>query len=453
MTTGSGDVGGYRTPVPTVDRLAADSRAPVGAAAEPTVAEFTVAEPEPTVAEIVLPPLVLRDGLPSLTDSFPALADTLDALAAGTGPIAIDTERASGYRYSQRAYLVQLRRAGSGTFLVDPIAVPGVPGLAEVLAGPEWILHAASQDLPCLTELGLHADRVFDTELAGRLLGMPRVGLAPMVEELLGHSLAKGHGAADWSTRPLPTDWLEYAALDVEVLLELREELTARLVAAGKLEWAYQEFDAARDAGPAIPRTDPWRRTSGIHRVRSRRGLAIVAQLWLARDRIAREVDTAPGRLLPDSALVVAGAQQPRDLAAMLALKGFHGRGVSRHRSAWGRALAAAWAIPEADLPSAANRSEGPPPARAWAQRDPAAAARLDRARASLQRRAEELVLPVENLLSPDLVRRLMWQPPADCLAGDSDAVAAYLHDHGARAWQVEQATPLLAAAMSSVAE
>jgi ribonuclease D len=412
--------------------------------------EAAGATPEPTTDPEPAAPLLLRDGLPPLTDTADALAAAVSALAAGTGPIAIDTERASGYRYGQRAYLIQLRREGSGTFLIDPIAVPDLQALAEVLDGPEWILHAASQDLPCLAELDLHPTSLFDTELAGRLLGMARVGLGPMVEEVLGRSLAKGHGAADWSKRPLPESWLEYAALDVEPLVELREVLHARLVEDGKLDWAEQEFAAVRDAPPPPPRTDPWRRTSGIHRIRSRRGLAIVAHLWQARDEVARETDTAPGRILPDSSLVAAAAAQPRDVGALLALKDFHGRGAVRHRKAWAAALREAWAVPEADLPSAANRGDGPPPPRTWSQRDPVAAARLERARAALGERAEHLGLPVENLLTPDLVRRLMWQPPGD--VPGPDAVAEFLTGMGARAWQVELTADLLAGAIPPAA-
>ncbi len=268
-----------------------------------------------------LPPLVLRDGLPHLTESTGALADTIAALGRGTGPLAIDTERASGYRYGQRAYLIQIRRTGSGTHLIDPIAVPGVPGLAEALDGPEWILHASTQDLPCLLELDLRPATLFDTELAGRLLGMPRVGLAPMVAAILEHSLAKGHGAADWSRRPLPDDWLEYAALDVEVLIELRDELRSRLDEAGKLAWALEEFEAIRTAPPSEPRSDPWRRTAGIHQIRNRRGLAIVEQLWRTRDDVARQADIAPGRLLPDASIIAAARALPADGAALRALR------------------------------------------------------------------------------------------------------------------------------------
>ncbi len=400
-----------------------------------------VSEPTPVAPEEPppLPALTLRDGLPELIETDEGLADYVALLAAGTGPVAVDTERASGYRYGQSAYLIQIRREGAGSALIDPRAIPGLPGLSEALRGPEWILHAASQDLPCLAELGLAPTSLFDTELAGRLLGMARVGLGPMVAEVLGMSLAKGHGAADWSRRPLPEAWLEYAALDVEVLIELREVLLARLEEGGKLGWAEQEFAAVRDAPPPAPRVDPWRRTSGIHKIRSRRGLALVEYLWFAREGLAQDMDTAPGRLLPDSSIAAVAVAQVRDAAGLRALKDFHGRGASRYQKVWVTALREAWALPEAELPPHATRGEGPPPPRAWAQRDPAAAARLDRARSALQERAEELSLPVENMVTPDLVRRLMWEPPQE-----PGSVAPRLLDAGARPWQVELTAQIL---------
>ena len=97
-----------------------------------------------------------------------------------------------------------------------------------------------------------------------------------MVESLLGFSLQKGHSAADWSTRPLPEEWLVYAALDVEVLVDLRDALAAILEEQGKTDWARQEFEAILAAGPPAPKTDPWRRTSGVHGLRSRRQLGML---------------------------------------------------------------------------------------------------------------------------------------------------------------------------------
>ena len=166
--------------------------------------------------------------------------------------MAVDAERASGYRYSARAYLVQIRREGAGTLLIDPIACGGDLGEVDAaLRGVEWVLHAASQDLACLAEVGMTPDSLFDTELGGRIAGYPRVGLGPLAERLVGLRLQKGHGAADWSQRPLPAEWLVYAALDVELLVEMRELLGAELDRQGKAQWAAEEFEAVRKIGRA----------------------------------------------------------------------------------------------------------------------------------------------------------------------------------------------------------
>lgn len=390
------------------------------------------------------PLLTLRDGLPSVVETESALAEACSAIAAGTGPVAIDAERASGYRYSNRAYLIQLRREGAGTFLIDPIQFESLDGLQQALEGTEWILHAATQDLPCLTEVGLHPSALFDTELAGRLLGYPRVGLATLVETLLGSRLAKEHSASDWSTRPLPQAWLEYAALDVEVLVELRALLAAELEEAGKAEWARQEFEFLRSFELAV-RTEGWRRTSGVHRIRGRRALGAVRELWTARDEIAAKRDVTPGRILPDSAIVAAATALPTDRDALLGIKEFKGRGAERYVTRWVAALRHAAELDESELPTRAPRGDGPPLPRAWAEKDPVAARRLVFAREAMTARAEELALPVENLLTPDFLRRTLWTPPStrkpDALA---KAVADQLAGYGARPWQVELTAPII---------
>jgi ribonuclease D len=375
--------------------------------------------------------------------SAAALAQVTERFAAGTGPIAVDAERASGFRYSARAYLIQLRREGAGSALVDPIPISdSFAGLATALDGPEWVLHAASQDLPCLAELGLRPARLFDTELAGRLAGLPRVGLGPMVEQLLGLRLEKGHGAADWSTRPLPEDWLVYAALDVEVLIQLRDTLDEMLTAQGKREWAAQEFEAVRTAPPPPPRVDPWRRTSGIHRVRKPRQLAAVRELWQARDELAAQRDIAPGRVLPDAAIVDAAMRGPGSASELSELPVYRGRAQRRLAGYWWNALRKAAEAPTAQLPPTTLASDGPPPVNRWSDRDPAAAARLSAARKEIAAIGERFTVPVENLLQPDLLRRVCWTPPTD--DSDEDAVREALRAGNAREWQIDlAATPL----------
>ncbi|MEU6123199.1 HRDC domain-containing protein [Streptomyces sp. NPDC047123] len=393
-----------------------------------------------------IPLLEPRDGIPPVIADEEALAATVAAFAAGTGPVAVDAERASGYRYGQRAYLVQLRREGAGTALVDPVACPDLSGLGEAIGDTEWVLHAATQDLPCLREIGMVPARLFDTELAGRLAGFPRVGLGAMVESVLGYVLEKGHSAVDWSTRPLPEPWLRYAALDVELLVDLRDALEKELDRQGKLEWAREEFDAIASAPPAPPRKDPWRRTSGMHKVRRRRQMAVVRELWTARDRIAQRRDVSPGKVLSDGAIVEAALSLPPNVHALAGLTGFGHRMGRRQLDQWQAAVDRAKALPDAELPQPGQTVSGPPPPRSWADRDPAAAARLSAARAAVSALAEQLNMPQENLITPDTVRRVCWEPPAQV---DGDSVAAALAGHGARQWQITQVTPALVEALS----
>ncbi|MEU3698449.1 ribonuclease D [Streptomyces griseoviridis] len=399
-----------------------------------------------SATEAPIPLLEPREGIPPVIADADALAGVIAAFAAGSGPVAVDAERASGYRYGQRAYLVQLRREGAGTALIDPVACPDLSGLGDALKDAEWVLHAATQDLPCLREIGMVPTRLFDTELAGRLAGFPRVGLGAMVEGVLGFTLEKGHSAVDWSTRPLPEPWLRYAALDVELLVDLRDALEKELDRQGKLEWARQEFDAIAAAPPAEPRKDPWRRTSGMHKVRRRRQLAVVRELWQARDRIAQRRDVSPGKVIGDAAIVEAALALPPNVHALAQLTGF-GRVNRRQLEQWQAAVDRARALPEAELPQPGQPVTGPPPPRAWADKDPVAAARLAAARSAVSALAEELNMPQENLIAPDTVRRVCWEPPAPADAG---SVSAALAAHGARPWQVEQVTPVLVAALSA---
>ncbi|RZS34435.1 ribonuclease D [Herbihabitans rhizosphaerae] len=405
---------------------------------------------EPASSEPV-PLTVPRDGTPPVITDAAALRRAADAIAAGTGPVAVDTERASGYRYSQRAYLVQLRRQGAGSMLVDPVALGGrIDPLITALENTEWVLHAASQDLPCLAELNLRPAVLFDTELAGRLAGFERVALGTLVERLLGYRLEKGHGAADWSMRPLPDDWLAYAALDVELLVELRDELESQLREQGKLEWALEEFEALRTAPPPPPRKEPWRRTSGIHRARSARALAVVRGLWESRDELARQRDVAPGRVLPDSAIISVAAEPPADERALLALPVYRGRAQRKLASRWMRAIRDATALSRAELPDPSPPPDGPPPPSRWADKDPDAAARLSAARTELTATAERLKLPVENLLQPDLVRRTCWEPPEET---DVDTVRETLRAGGAREWQIGLTAETLSTALRASAD
>ncbi|MFT4230812.1 MAG: HRDC domain-containing protein [Microbacterium sp.] len=374
--------------------------------------------------------------------SADGLAAACVLLRAGTGPVAVDVERASGFRYSQRAYLIQVCRRGAGVHLLDPPAIGDLAALQDAIGDAEWVFHAASQDLPSLRELWLEPPSIFDTELAARLLGHERVGLGAVVESTLGISLAKAHSAADWSTRPLPQAWLEYAALDVEHLVDVRDVLAAQLAEQGKTEIARQEFEAVLEREPKPPRTDPWRRLSGLHTVRGRRPLAVARALWEAREQYAQAEDVSPGRLLPDRSIVAAVLADPPSKQALAANKEFNGRASRTQLDRWWAAIEAGRACTEP--PAERVRSDALPPPRAWADRNPDADARLKAARPAVEARAVELSMPTENLLTPELLRRVCWSPPAEA---DASAVAAQLHALGARAWQIEETAQLIAAA------
>jgi ribonuclease D len=428
---------------------------PTGTVPDRSVPDST--EPASADSEAAPAPLLHpADGVPELSVTVAQIADAARLLESGHGPFAVDAERASGFRYSNRAYLIQIRRAGAGTVLIDPVShgadpLTALQPVADVLGTDEWILHAADQDLPCLAEVGMRPPALYDTELAGRLAGFERVNLAAMTERLLGHGLVKGHGAADWSKRPLPSEWLNYAALDVELLIELRAAIAAVLAEQGKSDWAAQEFDYLRDVGSkeAAPRRDRWRRTSGIHKVRDRRGLAAVRELWTTRDAIAARRDIAPRRILPDSAIIDAALANPKTIEELTALPVFGGRNQRRSAATWLAALQQARESP--DPPEDAEPPNGPPPPARWSRRKPEAAARLEAARAGLSQLSERVHVPTENLVSPDLVRRLCWdwEGAADPL----QAVEDFLCAGQARAWQRELVDPVLASALQPRAD
>ncbi len=414
--------------------------------------EETINTPEEEVAVVTAVPLLApANGIPPVVDTDARFAAALQELSKGKGPFAVDAERASGYKYSARAYLIQIKREGGGLHLIDPI--PFGPHhkffeeLNELLQSDEVILHASTQDLPCLRELGIHPKLLFDTELGGRIAGLPRVGLGPLLESLMEVSLAKEHSAVDWSQRPLPQDWLNYAALDVELLIELRNEMHAILEKSKKLKWAQEEFQSIIDAPAPPPRVDPWRRTSGMHKIKKSDQLAIVRALWTVRAEIAQEVDIAQGRLLSDAAIVeiaTKATEKPvktkKDLEKILRPLGLRARWLE-NTATWISAITDALSLDESQWPPVRTDSDSLPPLKIWRERFPAKYAPLTHAKANIQAKAHELVIPFENLITPEYVRRICWNAP-------KSGVAAALATLGARPWQIEIVAPILEAAL-----
>ena len=380
-----------------------------------------------------------------------ALQNAVDALKATTGSIAIDAERASGFKYSQRAYLIQIRAANSEIFLIDPVATPEIASskpfqeLAALMRDREWILHAATQDLPCLNEIGLYPGSIFDTELAGRLAGAPRVGLGSLTESLLQFRLAKEHSAADWSTRPLPESWLNYAALDVDVLHELASAVTELLKQQGKLDWATQEFASLMSFKPKPQRIDKWRGITGLHKVQDRLSHEIARQLWTARESLAQKMDVAPGRLIPDSSILVAATQKPKTRPELAAMKSFSGRASRSYLDLWWDAVQSA--LKATELPSLKpEKTDAIPNHRNWITKFPEADRRLKHAKASLIKLSEQKLVPLENLLTPEILRQVSFTPPENLT---SETLSAKLHELGARNWQVELTAQLISEAFN----
>ena len=406
--------------------------------------------------EIVAVPLLQPSaGTPEIIATEEAFKQALAQLAHGSGPFAVDAERASGFRYSARAYLIQIKRTDGGLHLIDPI--PFGPGhklfidLNNLLNTDEVILHASTQDLPCLRELGLNPVKLFDTELAGRIAGLPRVGLGPLLESIMGVLLAKEHSAADWSARPLPKEWLTYAALDVELLVELRNHMYKILEDAKKLPWALEEFASILKAPPAPPRVDPWRRTSGMHKIKRRDQLAVIKSLWIARDEIASQQDIAAGKLLNDSAIVELAIAVPttkKEFEKCLRPLGLRARWME-NLQLWLDSIASAVALPEDQWPSMRTNADTLPPIKLWRDKFPEKFAPLSHARAAIELIAEENQIPVENLITPEHVRRVCWKPPVGATSNLSvSLVESALSELGARQWQIDLVAPSLAAAL-----
>ena len=394
-----------------------------------------------------LPPAIAQAPI-VLVEDRTAFRHALDGLLEGSGPLALDAERASGFRYSSRAYLVQAHRQGTPNYLIDPVGVGALDDITHELSDLEWIIHAAHQDLPCLREAGVNPVTLFDTELGARLAGLPRVGLQGVMEDVLGLSLAKEHSAADWSTRPLPGPWLTYAALDVEYLPQVRDEIHRILSEQDKWGIAAEEFQAQLSLTPNTPRSEPWRRLSGLHQIRGPRKLAIARELWETRESYAEAIDTAPGRLVPDRALVAAVLADPPTKRELAGLKSFNGRASRSELDRWWDAIERGRTTES--LPEARSTSEGPPPPRVWPEKNPVAWARLNASKEELTRLSQERAIPSENLLTPDFLRRLCWDAPTDISAS---GIRQALLDRGARVWQVDIVAQALSDAFRDAGE
>ncbi len=397
-----------------------------------------------------------REPLRPVVDTPTALAECLAALKRGSGEVAFDAERAHGHRYWPKAYLFQIRREGGGTWLIDPVAFEAdrradLTAVARACGDATWLLHAATQDLPCMAEVGIYPQKLFDTELAARLLGESQVSLAALLDSKLGLRLKKAHSAANWASRPLPESWLTYAALDVDYLTDLAAVLREELDSAGRRDWAEQEFThiLTTFATPPEPRAEPWRRLSGLQGLRTAKQLAIARALWEERDRIAQSLDRPPGRIVPDSAIVEVASLAVKDGPFpngddLRGVPGFQQRGAQRYRTNWVRTLADVAALEPSQYPNRRESRVGFGHPRTWARSNPAAAERWRPIRAAVDELAASLRIQASLVAPPTILQELAYR-------GSLGDVAAELGRAGARPWQVELVAPVVVAALQTV--
>lgn len=403
-----------------------------------------------------------RGGVPELTDTPAKFAAALDDLAGCSGPLAVDAERASEYRYWDGDDVIQMRRDGSATYLFDiPALLKAgchVQDITERMPDVEWILHDAAQDLPSFAELGLRPSRLFDTEFAARFLNMKHTGLAACTAAFLGLTLAKEHAAADWSARPLMRDLRNYAALDVELLIQLRNAMDRQLKASGKSEWARQEFDhiLARGLAPRPANPEPWIHVSNITKLGAdRRALGIVRELWLTRDYWAQKLDISPQLLLTDATIIEAAKMKPRNKRQFAAIKGLNHRVVRKtgteqdkmfaryipvqekvKKHVWRDAIKKAQKLHHSQLPDLMSYKihDGTSYHKSmkyWRTHQPARYVRLEQMRRAVAQISQDVAIPVDLIIRPRLLKEVCW----DEIQGT--AMIDRFRERGAREWQI----------------
>lgn len=359
-----------------------------------------------------------RLGSVPLTDNQQQYRECLREYSNPGQYVAFDTERASGIRYLDKAYLIQAKGQSAPLVLLDPLALDDLSDFSAVCQNSTWVLHAAKEDLECMEWAGLVAPRLFDTQIAAKLLGYEHVGLGAVTEEVLGVKLAKNHTRENWSLRPLKQSWLDYAALDVEYLVELASALKERLKAAGRLSWAEQEFSYTL-ANYHRPRgSEPWRHLKGAGKARSPRQLGLLRELYNKRDEIAREADLAPHRVLPNRDLVDLVLQTPTSYQELSRRSFMKRRQLRRHARIWWQAIKKVRDLPKDQLPGRE------PPRKlheitslaTWEKIDPARAELYRLLKEDVSTWAQENQIWAELALSPSAIRQVAayWEPGKD---------------------------------------
>ncbi len=241
--------------------------------------------------------------------------------------IAVDTEADSLFHYFDKLCLLQIS-ADCGTFLIDPLALPkgGLAPLEPILSSSRIrkIFHAADYDLYVLQRYGgIKLRNVFDTMVSAQLLGYPAVGLAALVERHFGVHLSKEYQRTDWSRRPLKPAQVDYAASDVLYLIELSRRLEEELREKKRLSWAREEFLALEERIWPEREFDRkgYLKIKGVSKL-TPRGLAVLRELFLMRDKRARVLDRPPFRVLGNGTLLDLAQRPPKSRRALKGRKG-----------------------------------------------------------------------------------------------------------------------------------
>ncbi len=319
--------------------------------------------------------------------------------------LAVDTESNSLFAYFERVCLVQLSTR-TADYLIDPLSVDDMSPLGELLADPaiEIVFHAAEYDIMTLKrDFNFTFTNIFDTMLAARTCGWAKIGLGSILEEQFGMRVDKTLQRADWSTRPLPPDQLRYAQIDTHFLPELRDRFVAELTERGRLVEAREMFAALADLPPASRQFDPdgfWR----IHQVRDlkRNQVAIVRELYLLRDQIARQRDWPPFKVFTDETLIHLALLAPRRMEDLQGVRGLSDRLVERSGAALLQAIAR----------GAHAKPPTPPRSRTL---DPVVQARYDALKDWRKQRAADRGVESDVILSREILWALAREVPT-CL-------------------------------------
>ncbi len=248
--------------------------------------------------------------------------------------IAIDTESNSLYAYQERVCLIQISTR-QADYIIDPLRIANLSPLGDLMADPkiEKVFHAAEYDLMCLKrDYGFTLANLFDTMIAARIAAYKAIGLNKLLAEYCGMDVDKRHQRDDWGQRPLTEEGLLYAQMDTHFLPQLRDILTDKLQEMGRLTEALETFSEACHVPAANNAFDPegyWR--IGIPRSLTRRQMAILRELYLLRDRFARERDVPPFKVFNDHVLVALAEAEPTSMSELFNVRGMPNSQVKRY--------------------------------------------------------------------------------------------------------------------------